>query len=136
LMKDKPWDISIEHRGGPGLDKASSFAFQIVCVRDELTDLSGHVLLRSAQSQTHSPVGVLYSQVGAGRIDRYDQGIVKATETPFKGATHLVESLRRAVEELAQLRDERRYLQAFRAEYGPFFKRYAELKARIDSLAG
>jgi DNA-binding response OmpR family regulator len=136
LTRDKPWDVSVELRGGPGLDRASSFSFQIVCVRDELMDLSGHVLLRSAQTQQHSPLGLLYSQVGAGRIDRYEQGQAKASETPFRGPEHLVEALRRAVDELVQLREERRYMQAFRAEYGPFFKRYAELKARIDLLAG
>jgi hypothetical protein len=38
------------------------------------------------------------------------------------------------VAELASVREERRYLQAFRSENGVFLKRFADLKARIDSL--
>jgi DNA-binding response OmpR family regulator len=136
LLRDKPWDVSIELRGGAGLDRASSFGFQIVVVRDELADLPGQMLLRSCQGQPQAPLGLLYSQRGNGRIDRYEGGQVKSTDGPFRGPEHLVATLARAVDDLATLREERRYLQGFRAEHGPFFKRYAELKARIDSLSG
>jgi hypothetical protein len=122
--------------GGSGLDKASTFSFQIVCVREELADLPGQMLLRSAQSQKTSTLGLLYSEVGAGHIDRYELGQPKASDTPFRGAAHLVDALSAMVQELARVREERRYLQAFRAEHGQFFKRFAELKARIDSLSG
>ena len=136
LLAGKPWEVSVEMSGGSGLDKASTFAFQIVCVRDELADLPGQMLLRSAQSQKSSTLGLLYSEVGAGHIDRYEQGQPKGSDTPFRGAEHLVEVLAGMVHELAVVREERRYLQAFRAEHGQFFKRFADLKARIDSLAG
>ncbi|MET0389149.1 MAG: response regulator [Polyangiales bacterium] len=136
LLSDRPWDVSVEMRGGSGLDRASSFAFQIVCVRDELADLPGHMLLRSAQTQKRSPLGVLYSQQGSGRIERYELGQSKVSDQPFRGATHLVAVLEGMVEELVLMREERRYLQAFRADHGPFFKRFADLKARIDLLAG
>lgn len=136
LLADRPWDVSVELRGGSGLDRASSFAFQVVCVRDELADLPGHMLVRTAQAQKHSPLGVVYSEVGAGHIDRCEAGVVKHTEQPFVGPEHLVRVLDKLVEELQVLREERRYLQAFRSDYGPFFKRFAELKARIDMLSG
>jgi len=136
LLADRAWDVSIEMRGGSGLDRASSFAFQIVCVRDELADLPGHMLLRSAQSQKNAPLGVLYSQVGSGRIERYELGQVRLGESTFRGPSHLVAVLEGMVEELVLLREERRYLQAFRADHGQFFKRFAELKARIDTLSG
>jgi DNA-binding NtrC family response regulator len=135
-LADKPWEVSVELRGGSGLDRASSFSFQIVCVRDELADLPGHMLLRSSQSQRPGTLGLLYSQVGAGRVDRYEQGVLKSSDTPFRGPEHLVEALVGLVASLATIREERRYLQAFRNEYGQFFKRYADLKARIDSLGG
>jgi DNA-binding response OmpR family regulator len=137
LLADRPWDVSVEMRGGPGLDRASSFAFQIVCARDEMADLPGHMLLRSVQVQRRAPpLGVLYSQHGAGRVERYELGQSKVGDQPFRGASHLVAVLEGMVEELTLLREERRYLQAFRNEHGPFFKRFADLKARIDSLAG
>lgn len=136
LLADRNWDVSVEMRGGAGLDRASSFAFQIVCARDEMADLPGQMLLRSAQAQKQPPLGVLYSQLAEGRIERFELGQSKASHRPFTGPKHLVTVLEGMVEELAMLREERRYLQAFRAEYGPFFKRFAELKSRIDTLAG
>jgi hypothetical protein len=62
--------------------------------------------------------------------------VSKHSEQPFVGPEHLVRVLDKLVEELQVLREERRYLQAFRSDYGPFFKRFADLKARIDSLSG
>lgn len=136
LLADRNWDVSVEMRGGSGLDRATSFGFQIVCARDELADLPGQFLLRSAQAQKQPPLGVLYSQAGEGRVERVELGQCKISHRPFGGPAHLVTVLEGMVEELALLREERRYLQAFRSEYGPFFKRFADLKARIDSVAG
>jgi DNA-binding NtrC family response regulator len=136
LLADRPWDVSVEMRGGSGLDRASSFAFQVVCVRDELADLPGHMLVRTAQAQKHAPLGLVYSQLGQGRVDRYEGGVVKLSQQPFEGPEHLVRVLDKLVAELQQMREERRYLQAFRSDYGPFFKRFADLKSRIDTLAG
>lgn len=136
LLADRPWDVSVELRGGSGLDRASTHSFQIVCVRDELADLPGHTVVRTVQAQKQAPFGVVYSEVGAGHVDRYEGGVVKVSDHPFVGPEHLVRVLDKAVEELQVLREERRYLQAFRSDYGPFFKRFADLKARIDSLAG
>ncbi|MEY4579226.1 MAG: hypothetical protein RL701_3929 [Pseudomonadota bacterium] len=136
LLADRAWDVSVEMRGGSGLDRASSFAFQIVAVRDELADLPGHMLLRSAQAQKQPPLGILYSQAGSGRIERYEFGQTKQGDQVFGGPTHLVAVLERMVEELTMLREERRYLQAFRSDHGTFFKRFADLKSRIDTLAG
>ena len=52
-LGNKPWEVSIELSGGSGLDRASTFNFSIVAVRDQLTDLPGQMLLRSAQQ--HQP---------------------------------------------------------------------------------
>ncbi|HEX7479537.1 MAG TPA: response regulator [Polyangiales bacterium] len=135
LLADKPWDVSVEMSGGSGLDKASTFSFQIVCVCDELADLPGQMLLRSAQSQRVAALGLLYSRAGQGHVDRYEQGQIKATEAPFRGPEHLLEKLAALVDEVQALREERRYLQAFRADHGPFLKRFADLKVRIESLS-
>jgi DNA-binding response OmpR family regulator len=135
LLAEKEWDVSVELSGGSGLDKASTFSFQIVCVREELGDLPGQMLLRSAQGQRSGSLGLLYSQAGSGHIDRYEGGQAKSTETPFRGAAHLVECMGALVEEVASLREDRRYVQALRSEHGPFLKRFADLKTRIDALS-
>ena len=135
LLTEKPWEVSVELSGGSGLDRASTFSFQIVCVRDELSDLPGNMVMRSAQAQKTSMLGLVYSATGPGRIDRYEAGQMTHSDSPFRGPAHLVEKLGALVTEIASLREERRYLQAFRSEHGPFLKRYAELKARIDSLS-
>lgn len=135
LLADHPWEVSVELSGGSGLDRASTFSFQIICVRDELSDLPGQMVLRSAQAQKSHALGLLYSQLGKGRIDRYEQGQSTHSDAPFRGPTHLVERMNALVGELASMREERRYLQAFRNEHGTFLKRFADLKARIESLS-
>jgi DNA-binding NtrC family response regulator len=134
LLADKPWEVSVELSGGSGLDRATMFGFQIVCVRDEL-DLPGQMVIRSCQAQKSATLALLYSQVGSGRIDRYQNGQVTHSDTPFRGPEHLVEHMTALVSEMASLREERRYLQLFRSEHGQFLKRFAELKARIDSMS-
>jgi DNA-binding NtrC family response regulator len=135
LLQEKPWEVSVELSGGSGLDRASTFSFQIVCVREELSDLPGQMVMRSTQAQRPATMGLVYSTSGQGRIDRYEGGQVKRTYAPFKGPAHLVEVMGELVGELASIREERRYLQAFRAEHGQFLKRFADLKSRIDSLS-
>ena len=135
LLVDKPWEVSVELSGGSGLDRASTFSFQIICVRDELGDLPGQMVVRSAQAQKTATLALLYSQLGQGRIERYDGGQSKGADAPFRGPVHLVDRMAALVSDIASAREERRYLQAFRSEHGPFLKRYADLKARIDSLS-
>lgn len=135
IISDKDWEISIEMSGGAGLDKASTFSFQIVAVCNQLIDLPGQILIKSIQAQQSKVLGLLYSRTGSGHIDRYENGKSTVSDQPFTGSAHLVEKISSLVDELAVIRQERRYLQSFRAEYGEFLKRYAELKVRIDSLA-
>jgi DNA-binding NtrC family response regulator len=132
-LAGKPWDVSVELSGGSGLDKASTFSFQIVAVREELSDLPGQMLLRSAQAQQPQVLGLSYSLVGAGHAERFEAG--KSTRSwPIAGIDELVRCLDELVAELTARREERRYMQAFRNEHGAFLKRFAELKARIDAL--
>jgi DNA-binding NtrC family response regulator len=135
LLVDKPWEVSVELTGGSGLDRASTFQFQIVAVRDQLMDLPGQMVIKSAQDQNSKTLGIVYSARGEGRLERYEGGRVTQVEQPLKGAPHLVATLESMVNELLALRRERRYLQAFRTDHPDFLKRYAELKARIDQLA-
>jgi DNA-binding response OmpR family regulator len=131
-VADKPWEVSVELSGGSGLDKASTFNFQIVAVREQLMDLPGPMLIKSAQAQQGQTLGLLYSHA-RGVSERYEGG--RSTRTwVFAGPDDLVVQLSELVSELSTLREERRYMQAFRTEHGNFLKRFAELKVRIDSL--
>lgn len=131
-LADKAWDVSIEVSGGSGLDRASSFSFQIVAVREELSDLPGPMLLRSAQAQQSQGLGLLYS-IAEGKAERYEGG--KPTKGwPCANADDLVRRMQELVSELSTRREERRYMQAFRSEHGAFLKRLAEIKVRIDQL--
>jgi len=135
LLAQKPWEVSVELSGGSGLDRASTFSFQILCVREELSDLPGQMVMRSTQAQKPATLGIVYSAVGPGRIECYENGQVSRSDAPFRGPAHLVEIMSGLVGKIASLREERRYIQAFRAEHGTFLKRFAELKSRIDSLS-
>ncbi len=132
---DTDWEVSVELSGSAGLDKASTFAFQIVAVSEELTDLPGQILIKSVQAQQEKTLGLLYSKSG-GRLDRYDEGKRTGSDKMFMGAEQLVSKLGQLVDELATMRRERRYVQAFGSEHAGFLKRYAKLKVRIDSLSG
>lgn len=133
-LGERPWDVSIELSGGSGLDRASTFNFQIVAVRDQLTDLPGSTLLRSAQAQQPQLLGLLYTLTGEGRAERYEGG-QPTRSWPLTSPDSLVRCLEELVSELTMRREERRYMQAFRTEHSAFFKRFAEIKARIDQLS-
>jgi DNA-binding NtrC family response regulator len=133
LLADKPWDVSVELSGGAGLDKASTFSFQIVAARRALSDLPGDMLLRSAQAQQTQTLGLVYEPGPGGRAERFEGG--KATRNwACTGPEDVVRSMQELVAEIAQRREERRFMQAFRSEHGPFLKRFADLKVRIDAL--
>jgi DNA-binding NtrC family response regulator len=133
LLEDKAWDVSIELSGGSGLDRASSFNFQIVAVREQLSDLPGPTLLRSAQAQQTQVLGLLYSIGRGGKAERYESG--RPTKGwPCMSADDLVRAMQELVNELSTRREERRHMHAFRNEHGVFLKRLAELKVRIDQL--
>jgi DNA-binding NtrC family response regulator len=133
-LGNKPWEVSIELSGGSGLDRASTFNFSIVAVREQLTDLPGQMLLRSAQQHQSQLLGLVYSPSGNGaRVERYENG--RLTKTwPWSSAETLVRCMEELVTELGARREERRYMQAFRTEHGSFLKRVAELKSRIDQI--
>ena len=133
LLADKPWDVSVELSGGAGLDKASTFSFQIVAARRQLSDLPGDMLLRSAQAQQTQTLGLVYDPGPTGRAERFEGG--KATRNwTCVGPEDVVRCLQELVAEIVQRREERRYMQAFRSDHGAFLKRFAELKVRIDTL--
>lgn len=136
LLKDKPWDVSVELSGGSGLDKASTFSFQIVAVRGNLMDLPGHMVLKSAQAQQTETLGLVYTPGAGGqpgKVERYESGS-PTRAWPFMGPHDLIKALEELTGELSARSEERRMMQAFRGEHGAFLKRFAELKVRLDGL--
>ncbi|MCG8557107.1 MAG: response regulator [Proteobacteria bacterium] len=132
---DKPWEVSVELSGGSGLEKASTYPFQIIVARQELPDLPGPMLIKSVQMQQPRVLGLVYTSEGeTGRIDRYEGGKVTKVERSFSGASHLLDKLGEVAGEFATLQQERKYIRSFRSHHGSFLKRYADLKARLDSL--
>lgn len=134
LVQDKPWDITGEMTGGAALDKGMSQKVDIVAARDELMDLRGSMVIRSIQANRGEALGLLYSGADGGHIDRMEQGQVEETYRPFGGAQDLVDRIEALFQELGTKSQERRFIQAFRADHQDFVRRYAELKLRIDRL--
>lgn len=135
LIKDKPWEIAAEMNGGGALDKAGDHRFDLVCVREELMDLRGSMVVKSIQAQRAETLGLVYSAPGpSGHMDLYREGQLEDAWRPFAGAQHLVQRMDQLVETLGATQRDRRIIQAFRAAHQDFFRRYAELKQRIDRL--
>jgi DNA-binding NtrC family response regulator len=137
LVQGKVWEIGAEMSGGAALDKTSNQAFDVVAVRDELMDFKGTMVLKSIQANRPETVGLLYTAPGPeGRVERYTEGRSVDIERPFRGAQHLVERISSAVQEVGTTQRDRRIIQAFRGDHPEFFRKYAELKLRIDKLLG
>jgi len=94
------WEVSVEMTGGSALDKASTHSFDIVAVREQLTDLPGPMVVKSIQQTRGETIGLVYTAPGpSGRIDRYDQGRVGESDRPFSEAAQLVKKLGALVQE-------------------------------------
>jgi ActR/RegA family two-component response regulator len=132
-LGEKPWDVSVELSGGAGLDKASTFSFQIVVARRRLSDLPGDMLLRSAQAQQTQSLGIVYEPGPSGTAERFEAGR-PTRRWPCTGAADVVRCIEELVNETVVRREERRYMAAFRSDHGAFLKRFADLKVRIDAL--
>lgn len=134
LVRSLDWEVGAEMSGGGALDKGLSNPYDIIASRDELPDLRGSMVLRSIQTQRSEIVGLLYSSSADARIEHMQQGRTEHTERPFRGPAHLVESIQGLADALGARAQERRIIQAFRADHGDFLRRYAELKLKIDRL--
>lgn len=132
----KAWEIAAEMSGGSALDKASSQTFDIVATRDDLPDLRGSMVLKSIQASRAEAIGLVYGRPGGeGRIERFESGVSKDVERPFRGVEHLVKRIEQAADELGATQRDRRVIQHFRREKADFLRRWADLKQRLDRVA-
>jgi hypothetical protein len=104
-------------------------------VRENLMDLRGTMVIRSVQSRRAETLGLLYSDPGPeGRMERYAEGRSIDVIRPFEGVRHLLAKVDELVAELGGTQLDRRVIQAFRGDYDEYFRRYAELKLKIDRM--
>jgi DNA-binding NtrC family response regulator len=135
LLQDKPWEIAAEMNGGGALDKAGSQRFDLVVCRSNLMDLRGSMVIKTVQAERAELLGVVYTKPGAdGHIDVYREGRIDETDRPFTKVSQLVNKLEILVESLSSTQRDRRVIQAFRSDNAPFFRRYAELRQRLNRL--
>jgi DNA-binding NtrC family response regulator len=132
LVQNKSWEIEAAINGGDGLDK-SDRGFDLVVVRDELPDLRGSMILKNIQARRAETYGLLYSTPGeSGSIVNYTEGRSGEVFRPFTEPSQLVERIDAVVDLLSIGQRDRSVIQAFRSNHDQFFRRYAELKLRID----
>ncbi len=136
LSKDKPWDLAPEPSGGSALDRAGEKRFDIVVCRDELHDLRGTMVVKTIQASTQDTMALVYSKPGPeGTLARFVEGKPTDVKRPFLGAKDLVQALEDLTRLLLATDRDRRVIRAFREQHADFFRRYAELKQRIDRVA-
>ncbi len=93
------------------------------------------MVIKTLQAERTELLGLLYHRPGPeGHIDRIERGQVDGAIRPFATAEHLVGAVRKMTGELATKAQERRLIQAFRAEHTDYLRRYAKVKSQIDNL--
>ncbi|NOY92108.1 MAG: response regulator [Deltaproteobacteria bacterium] len=135
MLGDRNWEVAIEMTGGSALDKASDHDFHVVAVRAELMDLPGSMVVKTIQASRAETIGFVYRAEGEPScIDRYEHGRKQPPARPFRGMAQLLEAIDQEVHTLAGTQRDRQVIQAFRSAHADFFRRFAELKLRIDRL--
>ena len=135
LMRLEGWDLSIEMSGGGALDRGSRGGLDILVVRDDLPDLRGNMVLKSLQAEGSELMGLLYGAPGPdARLDRLERGRAEPKFGPLERPEQLIDAVRRLSSELSTKAQERRLIEAFRADHADFLRRFAKLKGQIDNL--
>ena len=135
LVQSKDWEIDAAMSGGGALDKASNAPFDLAVIRQELPDLKGSIVLKSIQRERAECAGLLYTTPGKhGVVSRFEAAKATKDEKPLADVAALIAAVESVVEELSRTQRDRRVIQAFRADNQDFFRRFAELKMRIDRL--
>lgn len=135
LVQKESWEILADTSGGAALDRGSRERIDIIVAQSDLPDLRGSMVIKTLQAERSELLGLLYDRPGPeGRIDRLERGQVESTIRPFTGAEQLVLAVKKLTGELATKAQERRLIQAFRAEHTDYLRRFAKVKAQIDNL--
>lgn len=135
LVQKESWEILADTSGGAALDRGSRERIDIIVARNDLPDLRGSMVIKTLQAERPELLGLLYQKPGPeGRIDRLERGQVDEVIRPFATPQHLVAAVKKATGELATKAQERRLMQAFRADHADFIRRFAKVKSQVDNL--
>ncbi|AKF09179.1 response regulator [Sandaracinus amylolyticus] len=135
LVTKESWEILADNSGGAALDRGSRERIDIIVANAELPDLRGSMVIKTLQAERSELLGLLYHRMGAeGHIDRIERGQVDGVIRPFAKPEQLVAAVKKITGELATKAQERRLIQAFRAEHTDYLRRFAKVKAQIDNL--
>jgi DNA-binding response OmpR family regulator len=135
LVQQERWEILADMSGGAALDRGSRERIDIIVARHELPDLRGSMVIKTLQAERSELLGLLYHAPGPdAQIERIERGQIDGAIRPFASPEHLVAAIRKMTGELATKAQERRLIQAFRAEHGDYLRRFAKVKALIDNL--
>jgi len=136
MIGDRKWEVSVEMTGGSALDKAGDHDFELVACGAELVDLPGSMVVKTIQARRPETVGLVYGGAGeSSRLERYREGRRADVETPFAGMAQLLKAIAQEVDALATTGRDRSVIQAFRGAHPEFFRRFAELKLRLERVA-
>lgn len=135
IVQMENWEILADTSGGAALDRGSRERIDIIVARNDLPDLRGSMVIKTLQAERSELLGLLYHPPGPeGHIDRIERGQVDGVIRPFAKPEHLVAAVRKMTGELATKAQERRLIQAFRADHTDYLRRYAKVKGQIDNL--
>jgi DNA-binding NtrC family response regulator len=135
MVQKEGWEILADTSGGGALDRASRDRVDIMVVRSELPDLRGSMVIKSIQAEKPDVIALLYNTPGAdGHIDRLERGQVESVTRPFTSTAQLVGEVKKLTGHLATKAQERRLIQAFRADHTDFLRRFAKVKSQVDNL--
>lgn len=129
------WRVTTALTGGEALDFAAQVQPHIIMVKDQLPDLPGRMVVKTAKNAAPDAVTILYTPpIGPsrpGEVSMIDAGGGMIMLREYTKPEELAEPLREIREGIRQKLKERRYLQAFRQEQRDFLQRYNAVRQRI-----
>jgi DNA-binding NtrC family response regulator len=135
MLESRGWEVAAEMSGGGALDRVGSKEFHLVACHRDLMDFRGSMVVKSIQAQRAETLGAVYHGPSPdGAIDVYRLGQVTETHRPMRKPNDLVERIALLVETLSTTVRDRRVIQAFRTDHEAFFRRYGELRLRLNKL--
>lgn len=137
LGEGQGWKLTHCQTGGEALDYVGRQLQHIVAVHQELMDLPSSMVTKTVKSLSSESIVLLFSSPGdpPGKVVIVESSGQIPVIEEFRNESQMLSSLETLREAFRAKAQERRYLQAFRAQHFDFLKRYAELKNRITELS-
>ncbi|MCD6499831.1 MAG: response regulator [Deltaproteobacteria bacterium] len=136
MTSEQGWGLTSCQTGGEALDQIGRNDYHLIMVQTDLPDLPGSMVTRTVKEQTPDAIVLEYVPPSAGQgslavVEESDRIPVLEGFTKGQELLDALSTLKKAYQ--AKL-DERRYLQAFRAQHFDFLKQYAETRKQIQRV--